>query len=879
MKTKTVLLTIAILIAFTIIPYVSALPLNESTISDSTPLFSWVYTDDANTNYTLYVDDNSNFASPILVKDDIQTPAYTLTALEALSTDRTYYWKVDINESGVITNTTGDYWFILDTTAPIIQTFSPNNDSWRTSSPAATNIGTNENSECRYSTNPATDWNTKIVMAGAGTSHTGNFALGTQGENSFYVQCEDTYGNRIPLADQVHYTLKYDNIAPTLGTALIDLGNQYTNSSILNLTWAGFSDATSGIEYYYYSFSDNSGSSSGTRVADTVSTANVNNGATDGTRTLYVWAEDIAGNIASSAISDSIIADYTDPQVTSWVDNPGTLRYDHVGAYQITIGITEANLDVTPTCRYTFDNTTYSAWQNTVLVSGTTYRYSITETWNNHAGDILTTECRIRDAVYHSVTEIGNEYIVMNQNPPSFVGLTDKIGDEDYNLTFTIQASDIDNDELTFTSNMTGFVFARIDSSSVVASWVPNNDNVGNNSIQLSVDDGSFTTSQTINIEIRGTNDAPILESIGNLEAYLHEPFKQYIYGTDPDNQNTATNDDDYGAIFSTVENLRWFKTQSAFNFTNMKYVGLINFTPLLSHKGKHNITISLDDGNGIDTENIIFSVGYCGDKDDANEPKCDTEYEDCESCPKDCGKCDVDEVEAVSIITNTHRNCLYRNFTMSVYELYERGTCDIQGSIIGGMEVCQNISGANVKIYKLDDKEWIEHGNYLTDNDGIVEFVPQEEGSYKIEGEYKKYKKAIKYLDFKKCEGIDSIDDAIDNDEMKNNSIEEEINTAGKNNETKNATTETPGQVENEDDIPGEEIGEAGLLSTIIFYIIVPFLLIGLAGAGYIYYENNKNSSIKIMKFRIAMIQKRKEIKAKIIEQINKIKTKVQKK
>lgn len=875
MKNKYLILAILTLVNLLLIPGVLSAPANESTIADDTPTFTWVYADDANTNYTLYIDDNSNFASPILIRDDIETPTYTLLGGEALSTDRTYYWRVDINESGVIINTTGQYWFILDTTAPAIQAYAPVNDSWRRTSPSSVTITTDENSECRYATNPATDWNTKIVMAGATTSHTANFAFAAQDRNSFYVQCEDTYGNRIALADQAHYTLRYDNVAPTIGTALVDSNNQYTNTSPLNLTWAGFADATSGINYFYYSFTDNSGTQTGTQAASNIFTANVNN-AVDGTRTLYVWAEDVAGNIATSAASDSIIADYTAPQISSWVDNPGTLRYDHTGAYEITLGITEANINNAPTCRYTFDNVTYSNWQSATLVSGTSYRYSITETWNNHAGDVLTTECKITDAVYFSDLETRNEYIVMNQNPPSFVGLTDKVGDEDYNLTFTIQASDIDNDELVFTSNESGFVFSRIDSSSAIASWVPDNDDVGNNSIQFTVQDASFSTSNTINIEVRGTNDAPVLESIGNLEGYLHEPFSMYIYATDPDNQNAATNDDDYGAMYSTVENKRWFKIQSAFNFTNMKYVGLINFTPLLSHKGKHNLTISVDDGGLMDTENILFTVGYCGDKDDANEPKCDSEYEDCESCPKDCGKCDIDEVEAVAIVSDRYRNCLYQNFTMTLYELYERGTCDIEGTIIDGMEVCQNISGANVKVYKLEDQEWTEYGDYLTDNNGIVEFIPKEEGSYKIEGEYKKYKKAIKYVDFNKCEGIDSPDKK--EEETTNSSIEEQIDSAGKKNETKTPEVETPGSI-NETEEPGEEIGEAGLISTIIFYIIIPFLLIALAGSGYIYYEKNKNTSVKIMKFRIWMFQKKKELLAKAMVQINKIKSKVQKK
>ena len=69
-------------------------PTNEARTSDTTPTFDWSdVTDASGVSYSLQVDDNADFSSPIISKEGLTESTYTLTKDEALSKG-TYYWRV-----------------------------------------------------------------------------------------------------------------------------------------------------------------------------------------------------------------------------------------------------------------------------------------------------------------------------------------------------------------------------------------------------------------------------------------------------------------------------------------------------------------------------------------------------------------------------------------------------------------------------------------------------------------------------------------------------------------------------------------------------------------------------------------------------------------
>jgi len=70
-------------------------PTNEASTSDTTPTFDWSdVTDASGVSYSLQIDDNADFSSPIISKEGLTESTYTLTKDEALSKG-TYYWRVE----------------------------------------------------------------------------------------------------------------------------------------------------------------------------------------------------------------------------------------------------------------------------------------------------------------------------------------------------------------------------------------------------------------------------------------------------------------------------------------------------------------------------------------------------------------------------------------------------------------------------------------------------------------------------------------------------------------------------------------------------------------------------------------------------------------
>jgi hypothetical protein len=836
-------------------------PANHSAITDTTPTFTWTWTDNATTNYTLVIDDSSNMATPILTLTGLTDTTYTLDASEELSADDRYYWHVLVYDNGTLDSTISYAYFDLDTTAPEIILFSPQNMTWVNKTTASVSLITNEDSTCRYSIAGNVPWAAKTAMSGTGVlTHTATFSLTVQDINDFFIQCQDNLSNQVALADEVNYSIRLDSSGPAIGTVLIDAGAGYTNSSTVTLSWSGFNDSYHGIKYYYYGTSNGGGTRTGVQV-DNTTTSVAYVGFAAGTRTLYVWAEDNLYNVGAAA-SDSIIVDFTNPQLSTWTESPTNLRYNWAEKFNISVKVIDTNFLASnpPECRYRFKygstfNTSFTAWENATLYSGTVYWYGIDEDWSLWGGHYIYYECRAFDAVNHVINGTQNEYIDLSQNPPSFVGLSALSGTEGVNLSFTVQGADVDEDSLTFGSNY-NFSFKTLSATTAIASIVPSNSIVGTNTVTFYVADGIYNVSETIAFTVSPSNDAPVLDAVGNIDTYLHEPYTQFLTASDPDNENSYVFDDDF-LTYGTLGNISWFRISSRYNTSSGGSYGLINFTPLLSHKGTMNITISVTDGTASDSEEIVFTVGYCGDLDTAGEPKCDSDYESCANCPEDCGLCDVNSDQSIAIVV-PEKNCVDQKFTLETFKLVERGGCDIEGGIVNGREICGNLSDVSIVVYNLENKEWVELGQYTSDENGKVSFIPTISGSYKLVGTRRSYVSAVKYLDFAEC--IKPVS------KPKINATISGVNSSSKN--TKNNTVndkksqiEKPSQIEG-----GEVVKDATLFETILWYIIIPVLLLSLVAGSYLYYQKNKDDIPWMLRTRIFLYNQKKSVTDKIL-------------
>ncbi len=114
------------------------------------------------------------------------------------------------------------------------------------------------------------------------------------------------------------------------------------------------------------------------------------------------------------------------------------------------------------------------------------------------------------------------------------------------------------------------------------------------------------------------TNQPPVLDSIGNLQAREGSLFVRQVTATDPENDNLT---------FSTNTSL----------FSIGDVTGLINFTPTTAQIGNYSINISVSDGNLTASEVINFTVQpgpFCGDSVCSGDENCNTCSTDCGACP-----------------------------------------------------------------------------------------------------------------------------------------------------------------------------------------------------------------------------------------------------
>jgi parallel beta-helix repeat protein len=152
-------------------------------------------------------------------------------------------------------------------------------------------------------------------------------------------------------------------------------------------------------------------------------------------------------------------------------------------------------------------------------------------------------------------------------------------------LTFYVNATDADNDILTYVDNSP---LITIDSTTGLIKFTPLNTNKGNYAITISVGDGTDTTNTTFNLSV--PNRTPRVEPIVNQTAFVGSELTFYVNAIDADN-DTLT--------YASDSSLFYINTTT----------GLIKFTPLNTKKGNHTITISVNDGMDTTTGTLNLSI------------------------------------------------------------------------------------------------------------------------------------------------------------------------------------------------------------------------------------------------------------------------------
>jgi len=781
-------------------PFANDNPGNDTVVGNNETTHSWASDYVNANNYTLEISTDSGFTTVPRIITGIAGTSYTLTQPQALPDD-TYYWRVKaINASGATIDTTEWTSYHLSAGAAVMNNFNPANDTWHASGTVTLEFDTDKAAECRWSDTSGTAFSAKTAFSTTGgTSHSGDVTLDSEGANTIYLTCN---ASGLVSPTDIEHVLNRDTTPPNPSgaTVTIDDGNASSTDTTLDFTWSGFTDGGTGITTYYYSFDDNSGTTSGTSTA---SPPDQLVGASQGTESVYVWAEDAVGNIGSAA-SDSITVDSIPPIFQSWSTNPSDLTKYSSGDFTVRTAIDEpSGIQGQAEIRYRIGSDAWTSWKDMTLdsaVSGVwNYIYTIPEqsspdTWFERSGENLSYQVRAIDNIGHENNVTRREFINEEASAPIFDPIPDHATAQDSEMRLNLTASDVDMNTLTYTCNLSEGVISRVDDTTSTLIWTPDNDDVGTDLYQCNVTDGTFVVSQRFDITVTNVNDDPVLQPVGDLYAQEYEYFNYTLNASDIDGDLLI-----YGS--------------NATIFSLNGVTGEISFTPFSSHRGEYRVNLTVEDGEGgVDYESIMFTVGYCGDD------VCKEDFEDCSTCEADCGICGEEEKSAILV---EPRNCLGDSTTLEAVKLVPRATCEEQGDIIDGMEVCGNESQTTLRVYlEVEDDAWEEVAELVTDDDGFATFEPEEAGEYKVSfgsGDEETF------FEVKECMGLDEDEQAQPSDDDSTGSQEPDPSQ--------------PPVVE-EPSVTDESGSKWSLFSILLYFLITPLLAITMlvSATGFVY-------------------------------------------
>ncbi|MBI4021081.1 MAG: DUF2341 domain-containing protein [Candidatus Aenigmarchaeota archaeon] len=216
------------------------------------------------------------------------------------------------------------------------------------------------------------------------------------------------------------------------------------------------------------------------------------------------------------------------------------------------------------------------------------------QTISNQYGSTTVT-LAVSDGDYVSGENFSINVLPVN-DPPILIPIPDKQVAEGSTLIFKINATDTDNDTLTYSTNA-GDVLPSpffFDSSTGTFNWTPTYyDGGANLSVTFSVTDGQLSDEKTISIVVVNINDPPQIVPTGDkiITEGQFLSFKLKVF--DPD-----------GNILINTSN-------AAENIPGAKFSagGQFNWTPTYTDYGQYNVTFTVFDGVFTVSETITITV------------------------------------------------------------------------------------------------------------------------------------------------------------------------------------------------------------------------------------------------------------------------------
>ena len=183
--------------------------------------------------------------------------------------------------------------------------------------------------------------------------------------------------------------------------------------------------------------------------------------------------------------------------------------------------------------------------------------------------------------------------VVDRNAPPVLAAIGNKSIDEGGTLTFTVSATDGDNDPLTFSAaNLPGD--AAFDPGTRTFSWTPGFADAGpRTGVRFAVTDGSATDFEEITITVNDVNRPPALDAVGDRTVDEGSALTIVLGADDPDG----------GPLFFSVAN-----APAGANFD--AGTGTFSWAPAAGQAGTHTgVRFEVSDGTDADFEEITITV------------------------------------------------------------------------------------------------------------------------------------------------------------------------------------------------------------------------------------------------------------------------------
>lgn len=220
--------------------------------------------------------------------------------------------------------------------------------------------------------------------------------------------------------------------------------------------------------------------------------------------------------------------------------------------------------------------------------------YTLTVNLRNRSGSILFRGSRSGiTVVAGEMTDAGTIVPTSTNSPPVFVPMENQQVNAQQTLTFTVQATDIEDNTLTYSAGSLPYG-ASFNPDTQTFTWTPNSDQIGSYTVLFEVtDDGvpQLNDTMEVTITVGNANQPPVFEAMTSQQVYEGQELSFTVSATDPEN-DTLT--------YSVVEP----PTGSEFDPDTQTF----SWTPGYTQSGTHTVQFMVTD-DGVPTQSDTLYV------------------------------------------------------------------------------------------------------------------------------------------------------------------------------------------------------------------------------------------------------------------------------